>query len=83
MSTPGRIRPIRRIVTGHDAAGRSTILQDGPSPHAMNMAGIDGFGVTDVWKTFGAPADLASDADPCGLPLTLAPPQRREEIGAQ
>ena len=75
MHAPGRIRPIRRIVTGHDTAGRSTILQDGPSPHAMNMAGIDGFGVTDVWKTFGAPAELASDADPCGSPITLAPPR--------
>jgi hypothetical protein len=75
MSTPGRIRPIRRIITGDDAAGRSTILQDAPSPHAMNMAGIDNFGVTDVWKTFGAPADLASDMDPCGSPITLAPPR--------
>jgi hypothetical protein len=74
MSAPARIRPIRRIVTGHDAAGRSTILQDGPSPHAMNMAGIDHFGVTDLWKTYGAPAELAGDADPCGSPITLAPP---------
>jgi hypothetical protein len=75
MSAPGRIRPIRRIVTGHDAAGRSTILQDGPSPHAMNMAGIDHFGVTDLWKTFGAPADLESAKDPCGSPISLAPPR--------
>lgn len=75
MSAPGRIRAIRRIVTGHDAAGRSTIVEDRPSPHAMNMAGIASFGVTDIWKTFGAPADLASDADPCGSPITLAPPR--------
>jgi hypothetical protein len=75
MSTPGRIRPIRRIITGHDAAGRSTILQDGPSPNAMNMAGIDHFGVTDLWKTFGAPADIESAKDPCGDPITLAPPR--------
>src|SRR5438045_3270218 len=75
MSTPARIRPIRRIITSHDAAGRSTILEDGPSPHAMSVAGIDSFGVTDLWKTFGAPADLASDTDPCGGPITLAPPR--------
>ncbi len=70
-----RIRPIRRIVTGHDAAGRSTVLSDGPSPHAMTLAGADTFGVTDLWKTYGTPADNTGADDACRGPITLAPPR--------
>lgn len=73
MSAP-RIRPIRRIVTGHDAEGRSTILSDGPSPHILTMPGIDTFGGTDLWKTFTTPADNAGPAETCDAPIKLAPP---------
>jgi len=69
-----RIRAIRRIITGHDSQGRSTILQDGPSPHSMTLAGVDTFGVTDLWKTQTAPADNESDEDPCQGAIVLAPP---------
>lgn len=70
-----RIRSIRRIVTGHDSAGRSTILSDAPSPHAMTLAGTDNFGITDLWKTFSTPADITGPAESCGNPMTLAPPR--------
>ena len=69
-----KVKPIRRIVTGHDAEGRSTILSDGPSPHVSTIAGVDTFGLTDLWKTFGTPADNTGDAESCGSPMTLAPP---------
>lgn len=69
-----QFRPVRRIVTGHDARGRSVILSDGPSPHHMHLPGVPSFGVTDLWKTFEAPADNRGDADPCGQPIVLAPP---------
>lgn len=69
-----RIKPVRRIITGHDAHGQSIILDDAPSPHAMTMAGVDNFGCTDVWKTTGTP-DNNSFSDPCSLPVTLAPPE--------
>ncbi|MGA7451093.1 MAG: cupin domain-containing protein [Rhodoplanes sp.] len=68
------IRPIRRIVTGHDSQGHSTIVMDGPSPHVMTMAGCETFGVTDLWKTRSAPADNSKEGDTCGSPITLAPP---------
>ena len=31
------IKPIRRIVTGHNARGRSMIASDGPSPHVLTL----------------------------------------------
>jgi hypothetical protein len=69
----GKLRPIRRIVTGHDAEGRSIIVTDAASPHVQTV-GADDFGVTDLWKTRGTPADNTGSEDPCGRPITLAPP---------
>lgn len=68
------IRPVRRIVTGHDAQGRSIIISDAPSPHTMALAGVSNFGVIDIWKTDCAPASNEGDADPCSAHISLAPP---------
>jgi Cupin domain len=72
--TEKHIRPIRRIVTGHTAAGRSCILSDGPSPHSMTLAGVAHFGVTDIWKTDQAPASNEGSRDACSGSIVLAPP---------
>jgi hypothetical protein len=71
-----RVKKIRRIVTGHDGRGRSVIASDAASPHVMTLQGIATLGVTDIWKTVATPADNASSADPCGMPIQLAPPKR-------
>ncbi len=68
------IRPVRRIITGHDAAGRSVIVSDLPSPHAMALAGVANFGITDLWKTGQSPASNAGSADACSGKISLAPP---------
>jgi naringenin degradation protein FdeH len=76
-STPGlEVRRFRRIVTGHDAQGRSVILSDDVSPHVMPIMDQPNFAVTDFWKTTATPADNgpASGDDPCGLPIQVAPP---------
>ena len=70
-----KIRPVRRIVTGHDAQGRSKVLSDAASPHAMTLAGVDTFGVTDLWKTTCTPADNTGTADTCESAIILAPPK--------
>lgn len=74
MADKPHIRPVRRIVTGINAQARSVIISDAPSPHAMALAGVPDFGVTDVWKTSESPASNASADDPCVLPISLAPP---------
>jgi hypothetical protein len=40
----------------------------------MTLAGVDNFGVTDLWKTSAAPADNRGREDPCQGPIVLAPP---------
>lgn len=72
-ATAPRVRPIRRIVTGHDANGRSIIVSDQASPHVMAIHGIPTHAVTDLWSTRSTPADPQA-ADSCGLPIQLAPP---------
>ncbi|HUI98089.1 MAG TPA: cupin domain-containing protein [Xanthobacteraceae bacterium] len=76
-TAPGpQIKRFRRIVTGHDAQGRSAILSDDMSPHVMPIMDQPNFAVTDFWKTSATPADNspAGAADPCGLPIQVQPP---------
>jgi hypothetical protein len=68
------LKPIRRIVTGHDAQGRSIIASDGPSPHFLEM--MEAMGPTDLWVTHDAPADNAGRADPAARKIVLEPPPR-------
>lgn len=74
---PGpEIRRFRVVVTGHDADGNSIVTSDAASPHVMPIMDQPNFAVTDFWKTFATPADNgpATQADPCGLPIQVAPP---------
>jgi len=66
--------PMRRVVTGHDAAGKSVFLMDGPSPHALELPGMPGLVLTNLWVTDGAPADNAGGADAAARPVVLEPP---------
>ena len=55
---PDSLAPIRRIVTGIDAQGRSYIAQDGASPAVLQLAERPGFRVTNLWRTVGSPVDV-------------------------
>jgi hypothetical protein len=66
---------IRRIVTGHDAKGRSIFIMDGdaPLPTGRTSAGTS---VLDLWVTDGAPADNTGSADAADRPFRLPPPSQ-------
>lgn len=49
--------PVRRVVTGLDAQGRSCILLDGPAPQPGGTA------INMVWRTDAIPADNSGRAD--------------------
>ena len=68
------LKPIRRIVTGHNAQGKSVIVSDGPSPHVMTIPGNPDFGMTNLWITDGTPADNAGTRDAASRPIALKPP---------
>jgi mannose-6-phosphate isomerase-like protein (cupin superfamily) len=54
---------MRRVVTGHDANGRSVVLADGESPHRFVLEKAGGLVLTELWETRSAPADNRGAAD--------------------
>jgi quercetin dioxygenase-like cupin family protein len=68
------IKPIRRVVTGHNARGRSIVVSDGPSPHVLTIPGRTDFALTNLWVTDGAPASNGGNADAAARPVVLEPP---------
>ena len=52
------VKPIRRVVTGHDHRGRAVVISDGPAPSVhINKAEQDWFSV-DIWRTHDMPAKI-------------------------
>src|ERR1044071_6342816 len=68
-------RPLRRVVTGHGANGRSIFVSDGPAPAVFDR-GPGATAVTELWETSATPASNAGSADPTvGRPQRLPPPK--------
>jgi mannose-6-phosphate isomerase-like protein (cupin superfamily) len=67
-------KDIRRVVTGHNAAGKSTFVMDGPCPHVFRR-GTGSVVVTDLWETRETPADNGGNADSIDRPFRLPPPR--------
>ena len=62
----------RRIVTGHDASGKSVVLSDGPSPKTLDV-GTAAF--HEIWLTDETPARIgASEPEPTARPVRTPPP---------
>ena len=53
------MKPIRRVVTGNDANGESTVTWDGPSPYSHPASMGHGRGHTDLWVWTTSPAPLS------------------------
>ena len=67
-------RPIRRVVTGHDPAGRSVFVMDGAAPHVYCRSPGSAI-VTELWETRASPADNRGRAEVTDRPFKLAPPR--------
>jgi quercetin dioxygenase-like cupin family protein len=52
------LAPVRRIVTGIDANGRSYIAEDGVAPAMMTMEGRAGYRNNNLWRTVGSPTPV-------------------------
>ena len=67
-------RGIRRVVTGHNAAGCSIFIKDAAAPHVYNR-GPGSAVVTELWETRAMPADNRGDGEVTDHPFRLAPPK--------
>ena len=66
-------KQIRRILTGHNAEGKSIIAEDAIATSILDLEAAPGLRATDLWETTTAPADLSSTADPVDRPMHLEP----------
>ena len=62
----------RRIVTGHDASGKSVVLSDEPTPKTLDI-GTAAF--HELWVTAQTPAEIAAtEPEPTDRPVRTPPP---------
>ncbi|MEO7403821.1 MAG: cupin domain-containing protein [Burkholderiales bacterium] len=55
-------KPVRRVVTGHDANGKAIVVSDGPAPFVHTDEKRPGYQSTDVWRTSEMPARIVANA---------------------
>jgi quercetin dioxygenase-like cupin family protein len=67
-------KPIRRVVTGHDAAGHSVFVMDTAAPHVYCRSPGSAV-VTELWETRSAPADNRGRAEVTDHAFRLVPPK--------
>ena len=69
--------PVRRVVTGHDAAGRAVVAQDGAPPVVLTNPAQPGLAFHEIWNTASVPVAIeASGPDPTlGRPVRTPPPE--------
>jgi quercetin dioxygenase-like cupin family protein len=62
----------RRIVTGHDASGKSIVVSDAPTPKTLDI-GTAAF--HEIWITDATPAPIAArEGEPTDRPVRVPPP---------
>jgi mannose-6-phosphate isomerase-like protein (cupin superfamily) len=73
--------PFRRIVTGHDEAGRAIIQDDGPPPRVQRIGGEHGPMFYEVWNTRESPVRIdRASGEPPEEGIVLAPPRNGTRI---
>jgi hypothetical protein len=68
------IKPVRRVVTGNDAQGRSKVLYDSAAPRVNANTFKKGTGMTDIWTFETCPAPISGTRDDGDLPFHFEPP---------
>jgi len=64
---------VRRLVTGHDEAGRARFASDGEPPLTVDDP-ASGYAASTLWALAGPPADPDAGGEPDGGPWQLEPP---------
>jgi Cupin domain len=66
--------PIRRLVTGDDASGRSSIVEDAPAAAIRTVAQRPGYRSVNLWRTGEVPVQINA-ADTIASHQGILPPQ--------
>lgn len=78
-SPTGQPKAARRVVTGHDASGKSIFVSDGMPPNVRTKnTGVD---FVEIWNTAGAPTLIdAQQPEPTDGPLVVPPARTGSKI---
>jgi mannose-6-phosphate isomerase-like protein (cupin superfamily) len=64
---------VRRVVTGHNAQGKSVFAGDGAPPRVERFTGMEDFSITAVWATDHGMTSLPGCDDPTRAMTSFAP----------
>ena len=73
-------KPVRRVVTGHDAQGRAVVIFDGPAPFVHVNALDPEWYSTDIWRTNATPATIIAAAEEPTLGPRRQMPERNGTV---
>lgn len=65
--------PVRRVVTGRDAKGKSTIAVDGQPSVVVTVPALPGTVFTEIWQTKTSPVVVDNGADPTDRSVGIGP----------
>ncbi len=68
-------KPIRRLVTGHDANGKAICVSDGVATNILERPARPGVALTNLWQTEVTPAPIDGPTETVDGPLILHPPK--------
>ncbi|MGH7783250.1 MAG: cupin domain-containing protein [Candidatus Binatia bacterium] len=67
-------KPVRRVVTGHDAEGNAMVAMDSAAPVTYSVPNRPpGYRVTQIWMTDASPIPIDNAGDPTSRPLKIEP----------
>lgn len=67
-------RPVRRVVTGTRADGKSAVLFDTDNPYRYSRGGGSTILFNEIWTFDDSPAPLAGERDGADRPMSHSPP---------
>jgi mannose-6-phosphate isomerase-like protein (cupin superfamily) len=73
-------KPVRRVVTGHDAQGRAAVVSDRPAPFVHVNALDPEWYSTDIWRTYATPATIMAAAEEPTLGPRRQMPERNGTV---
>ena len=65
--------PVRRVVTGHTAEGKSVFISDGPTPRIATARAAPGTVIEALWATDNGMTAVPGSDDPTPNMITLVP----------
>jgi mannose-6-phosphate isomerase-like protein (cupin superfamily) len=68
-----QVRPVRRIVTGHDGNGHAKVVSDAICPHIRTSPQRGGVAYTNLWQTDRMPVPIHGATDPVTEAMNLEP----------